>query len=128
MNTATGCAVHVFLTAAMVALLEGAASQATSAADAPYLTAVRAFADTVLDRGRDVYGPQKTPLFVDGLHAQTLQPARWQRGGETWVLSNFASQQPLLRSLDGLTALTGEPKYRQCQATASARPARAAHE
>ena len=113
MNTATGCAVHVLLTAAMVAVLDGAASQATSAADAPYLTAVRAFADTVLNRGRDVYGPHNTPLFVDGLNAQTLQPARWQRGGETWVLSNFASQQPVLRLLDGLTALTGEPKYRQ---------------
>lgn len=77
-----------------------------------YVTAVRTFADTVLAHGRDDYGPQKTPLFVDGLEVTSLEPVRWQKGGETWVLSNFASQQPLLRLLDGLTALTGEAKYR----------------
>lgn len=79
----------------------------------PYLDAVRSFADAVLAHGRDRYGPQRTPLFVDGLHVDSLQPARWQRGGEAWVLSNFASQQPLMRLLDGLTALGGDPKYRQ---------------
>jgi hypothetical protein len=58
----------------------------------PYLDAARKFADTVLRRGRDTYGPQKTPLFVDGLHAESLEPVRWQRGGETWVLSNCGGQ------------------------------------
>lgn len=79
----------------------------------PYLDAVRAFADTVLTRGRDGYGEKKTPLFVDGLHVESLEPARWKCRGETWVLCNFASQQPLLRTLDGLTALTGEHRYRK---------------
>ena len=79
----------------------------------PYLDAARKFSDTVVERGRDTYGPQKTPLFVDGLHAESLEPVRWMRRGETWVLSNFASQQPLMRLLDGLTALTGEEKYRK---------------
>lgn len=78
-----------------------------------YLGAVRAFADTVLARGRDVYGKTQTPLFVDGMHAETLTPARWQCRGETWTLCNFASQQPLLRALDGLTAVTGESRYRE---------------
>lgn len=78
----------------------------------PYIQAARAFADTVLRHGRDVYGQGKTPLFVDGLHATTLEPVRWKCRGETWVLSNFASQQPLLRLLDGLTSLTGDTKYR----------------
>jgi pectate lyase len=78
-----------------------------------YIEAVRSFADTVLEHGRDVYGERKTPLFVDGLHARTLEPVRWKCRGQTWVLSNFASQQPLLRVLDGLMALTGEQKYRQ---------------
>jgi len=79
----------------------------------PYLKAARAFADTVIEHGRDTYGEQKTPLFVDGLHAKTLEPARWKCRGETWVLSNFASQQPLMRLLDGLTAMTGDKKYAQ---------------
>jgi hypothetical protein len=79
----------------------------------PYLDAVRSFADTVTGRGRDVYGDRQTPLFADGLHARNLEPVRWMCRGETWVLCNFASQQPLLRTLDGLSAVTGEPRYRQ---------------
>lgn len=78
-----------------------------------YIRSVRAFADTVLEHGRDRYGEENTPLFADGLRVDTLEPARWKCRGETWVLSNFASQQPLLRTLDGLTALTGAGKYRQ---------------
>lgn len=80
---------------------------------ARYLTATRAFADRILADGRDRYGKTHTPLFVDGLHAVTLEPVRWKHSGQEWVLSNFASQQPLMRLLDGLTALTGEAKYRQ---------------
>lgn len=79
----------------------------------PYIDAVRQFADTVTERGRDVYGDMQTPLFVDGLHAESLEPVRWKCRGETWVLSNFASQQPLLRTLDGLSAVTEEPRYRE---------------
>ena len=66
----------------------------------PYIDAVRRFADTVLERGRDRYGKVATPLFVDGLHVETLEPARWiWKEGEVWVLSNLASQQPLFRSV-----------------------------
>jgi hypothetical protein len=78
-----------------------------------YVKAVRTFADAVLEHGRDTYGDRHTPLFVDGLHAATLKPVTWRWQEQTWVLSNFANQQPLLRTLDGLTVLTGEPKYRQ---------------
>ena len=78
-----------------------------------YLTAVRAFADTVLEHGRDTYGERHTPLFVDGLQAESFEPVRWKKGGQTWVLCNFASQQALLRTLDGLSALTKEDRYRR---------------
>lgn len=40
------------------------------------LDAVREFADNVLKYGTDVYGPKHTPLFVDGLHAKSLEPVR----------------------------------------------------
>jgi pectate lyase len=104
----------LFLIPAFVA---GALSSFGAAGDAPprsepYLQAARAFADTVLERGRDTYGPRRTPLFAEGLHAETLEPVRWKRRGDVWVLSNFASQQALMRLLDGLSALTGEPRYR----------------
>jgi len=78
-----------------------------------YLKAVRDFADTVVDKGRDTYGKEHTPLFVDGLHTVSLKPVIWKKDGQSWVLSNFASQQPLIRLLDGLSALTNDPAYRQ---------------
>jgi len=87
-----------------------------------YLNAVREFADNVLKYGRDTYGPKHTPLFVDGLNIHTHEPVMWitPKGDystatdtEQWILSNFASQQTLLRTLDGLTGITGDPKYRQ---------------
>ena len=106
------CRVVIAVAALELSPALGVGGQA-EAPSAPCLDAVRAFAETVLARGRDVYGKERTPLFVDGLHAETLEPAKWLCRGETWVLCNFASQQPLLRLLDGLTALTGEPKYRQ---------------
>ena len=78
-----------------------------------YLKAVQRFADTVLEHGRDGYGEIHTSLFVDGLDTAFLKPALWKgKGGETWVLSNFANQQALMRLLDGLTAITEEDKYR----------------
>jgi pectate lyase len=78
-----------------------------------YTRAVHVFADSVLKHGRDTYGPQHTPLFVDGLQVETLEPVHWKKGGQTWVLCNFASQQSLLRTLDGLTALTKDSRFRE---------------
>ena len=79
-----------------------------------YLNAVREFADNVLKYGRDTYGPKHTPLFVDGLNIHTHEPVKWiAPNGDRWILSNLASQQNLFRTLDGLTKITGDPKYRQ---------------
>jgi pectate lyase len=79
-----------------------------------YLNAVRTFADNVLKYGRDTYGPKHTPLFVDGLNIHNHEPVKWiSPEGERWILSNLASQQNLFRTLDGLTKITGDPKYRQ---------------
>ncbi|MBW2046754.1 MAG: ankyrin repeat domain-containing protein, partial [Deltaproteobacteria bacterium] len=33
--------------------------------------------------------------------------------GDRWILSNLASQQNLFRTLDGLSKITGDPKYKQ---------------
>jgi len=82
--------------------------------DSKYLDAVCEFADSVLKYGRDTYGPKHTPLFVDGLNIHTHEPVKWiSPEGEKWVLSNLASQQNLFRTLDGLTTITGDPKYKQ---------------
>ncbi len=78
-----------------------------------YISAVRQFADTLIQHGRDTYGEKQTPLFVDGLHVETLKPVVWKKDGESWILCNFASQQPLMRLLDSLTILTGDKEYRK---------------
>jgi len=78
-----------------------------------YIEAVRSFANTVFEHGRDSYGKRHTPMFVDGLQVETFEPVRWKKDGQTWVLCNFASQQSLMRTLDGLTALTGDKRYRR---------------
>ena len=79
-----------------------------------YLNAIRTFADNVLKYGRDIYGPKHTPLFVDGLNVNTHEPVKWiTPDGDRWILSNLASQQNLFRTLDGLTRITGDPKYKQ---------------
>jgi pectate lyase len=84
-----------------------------------YLKAVQNFADTVIEKGRDTYGNKHTPLFIDGLHAKSLKPVIWKKDGQSWLLSNFASQQPLIRTLDGLSTLTGDTKYRQAAVDAT---------
>lgn len=79
-----------------------------------YLDAVRQFADNVLKYGRDTYGPKHTSLFVDGLNAHTHEPVKWiVPNSDRWLLSNSASQQNLIRTLDGLTRMDGDPKYKQ---------------
>jgi pectate lyase len=92
-----------------------ASAHGTAPADrqSRYVNAVCEFTDAVLAHGRDTYGDEQSPLFVDGLHVETLRPAVWKWDDENWVLSNLASQQPLLRTLDGLTALTGREQYRR---------------
>jgi len=78
-----------------------------------YLDAVREFADNVLRYGRDTYGPKRTPLFADGLNVNNLKPVEWiDPDGTKWIPSNFASQQTFLRTLDGLSSITGDAKYR----------------
>lgn len=96
----------------LVALVRpiGAQTPPPGSAEA-FIEPVRTFADAVLEHGRDVYGPRHTPLFVDGLNVTTREPAKWKLNGQEWILSNLASQQNLLRTLDGLTRLTGDPKY-----------------
>jgi len=77
------------------------------------------FADTVLEHGRDEYGSERTPLFVDSLDARTKEPAthdtahRIRRDHPDAVLSNPATQQAFFRTLAGLSRLTGERRYRE---------------
>ena len=73
---------------------------------------MRQFADQVLLHCRDTYGKPPTPLFVDGINVDTLEPVRWKwADGKEWVLQ-LAGQQGVFRTLDGFSRLTGEPRYK----------------
>ncbi|WP_421775259.1 pectate lyase [Gracilimonas sp.] len=83
-----------------------------------YLQAVEEFAQNVLQNGRDTYGDEHSPLFADGIHIRTGEPVRWEAENESWIISNFGSQQNLMRVLVGLSGLTGNYKYRKAAAEA----------
>ena len=87
------------------------AESSTAREASKYLQAVREFADNVLRYGRDTYGPKYAPLFVDGLNIHTHEPVKWiAPNGDRWVLFDLASQQNLLRTLDGLSKITDDHK------------------
>ena len=96
----------------ILTILTGTWTSAGEDALSPRLQAARQFADIVLDKGRDTYRASPTPMFVDGLNVDTLEPVCWQYGGESWICCNLASQQNLFRTLVALTNLTGEARYK----------------
>lgn len=110
-----------------VAALAGAAmlticacSDTKPAPASDYLQPVQTFADNVLEHGRDHYGAEHSPLFADGLRdAQSREPLRWTEDGNSWVISNFASQQNLMRLLVALSELSGDIKYREAAEAAA---------
>ena len=101
------------LSTALSAAAQASLNVESSKLSGKYLDSVRRFADSVLENGRDKYGAHHGPLFVDGLDVDTLEPVRWKKKGETWVLCDFANQQALMRTLDGFSTLTADKKYRQ---------------
>ncbi len=113
---------------APIAVASAAPPATSRPAETPYLAAVRTFADNALRYGRDSYGPEPTPLFVDGLHVDTREPVLWKLPAERardwnlpteWVLSNLASQQNFFRVLASLSMITGDPQYKQAAVDAT---------
>lgn len=116
-----GPLVGVFIMAARSAASSSSTAQgspeprpiARTAADDVRLAAVRTFADNVLKYGRDHYGSTPTPLFVDGVNVDTMEPVAWVYKGQRWIVSDLANQQILFRTLVGLSALTGDSRHRE---------------
>jgi hypothetical protein len=92
----------------------------------PYIAVVYRYADTMLEKGRDTYGPEKTGLFLSALDRTTLAPLTNRpnapegiRGGDRvggtdgpLVGANPQHDENLLRLLYLLSELTTKPKYR----------------
>jgi hypothetical protein len=106
-------------------MLVAASVSVHASTPADFLTIVRRYADTMIDRGRDTYGPQKSGLFLSALDRSTLSPLivrpaapggirRGDRPGRAWTAMNGANpqlDQNLLRILYTLTEITGDKRY-----------------
>jgi predicted neuraminidase len=88
-------------------------------ASADYLKTVRAYADAMLDHGRDKFGSESTPLFATVLDRKTYQIpegkvsdlVRARVPQENKSIANPHYDQNLLQVLHALTKITGEPRY-----------------
>src|SRR5678815_5778043 len=96
-----------------------------SAASTNLLMVVQRYADSMIEHGRDTYGPQKSGLLLSALDRTTLAPLkvrpappggirRGDRPGRPWVEMNGANpmlDQNLLRVFYTLTEITGVTRY-----------------
>lgn len=92
-----------------------------------FLDIVKRYADTMMEYGRDIYGPTKTGLFLSALDRRTLKPLtirplppggvrRGDRAGLPWrrlVGANPQTDENLLRALYALSQITGELRYKK---------------
>lgn len=95
-----------------------------------YLELVRRYADTLIEKCRDTYGSEHSPLFAVTLDRKTLKPfdeagrrmlfeirlADWENWGirnadRCFSGSNVMHDQDLFQVLYALTELTGEKRY-----------------
>jgi len=93
--------------------------------DSTYLDVVRRYADTMIEHGRDTYGPAKSGLILSALDRTTLSPLtirpappagirRGDRSGPPWSALTGANphlDENLLRIFYTLTPMTGDAKY-----------------
>ncbi|OIR06328.1 pectate disaccharide-lyase [mine drainage metagenome] len=80
--------------------------------DAARLAVVVAYADTVLAQAADRYHSPASPLLANGIDVVNHDQLLWiYPDGHQAVFSDFALQQNLVRTLVGLSRLTGKPRY-----------------
>ena len=87
--------------------------------DHPVMNELRSFAHNLIGHARDRYGPKHTPLFVCQLNIDTkrLPPpgsklySTGGRGGAGPTMNNLEFDFGLIRFLDALSEVTGEPRY-----------------
>ena len=91
-----------------------------------FLSAAALFGDTVIKHGTDKYGPKKTPMFVRFLHRELLkspatlcfQPPSLGGPAHPVEQTQFDRSQNLLRTLAGISQMTGDSRYAYAAAEA----------
>ncbi len=97
------------------------AAVALPGADGGWLRPVRTFADTLLDKGLDNYGPKRTPLWAGVMDARSLTvprdgvppPAGVRPHDRALGGSNLYHDAVTLQVFHVLTEVTGDPRYRK---------------
>jgi len=97
----------------------GAQSWASGAASPDYLAVVKAYADAMMEHGRDVYGPTRSPLFAATLDRKTLKlpetpPSAIQGirpNDRTLTGANPMHDLNLYQVFYALTKVTGDKRY-----------------
>ncbi|MHB8864766.1 MAG: hypothetical protein ACYC6N_20355 [Pirellulaceae bacterium] len=87
----------------------------------PFADVAYRYANAMLDKGRDVYGPQETGLFLDLLDRKSLSPLETLPPAPAGIASesrrvggaNLQNHENLLRLLYFLSELSGEDRYAQ---------------
>jgi hypothetical protein len=93
----------------------------------PFAKVFYDYANTMLEHGRDIYGPQKTGLFLSALDRKTLDPLKTRphapagiregdrpaAPGQPLAGANLHLDQNFLRLLYFLKGLSGEDRYPQ---------------
>ena len=82
-----------------------------------YLAIVKAYADAMINDGRDTYGAKHSPLFASALNRRTMQIGGFdditgvRKGDRTVGGSNPQVDSDLYAILYRLTELSGDKKY-----------------
>ena len=103
------------------------APQAALAGETSLFEVVRRYADAMIEKGRDTYGPQQTGLFLSALDRSTMAPLTTRPAASVGIRegdragprngpligANPQHDQDLLRVLYALSSMTGDARYRQ---------------
>ncbi len=108
----------VAVVAGCLLLVGGAdAQEASPGKQRDYLKVVKAYAETLMERGRDTYGAKKTPLFAASLDRTSLKPGNFPgiagiRAHDRCLgCANPMHDENLYQVLYALTKITGDKKY-----------------
>ncbi len=106
------------LGAGAVAVL-ACAGEPAPASGPTYLDLARAYADVMIEKGRDTYGKEHSPLFAATLDRETYEVGKQPgipgvRGKDRCVFGANVQDDPgLYHLLLGLAEVTGDPKYQK---------------
>lgn len=126
------CVKAIVLISSSAAALLAAEIPKAPVPKSPYIAVVYRYADTMLEKGRDTYGPHKSGLFLSALDRTALgpltnrppAPAGVREGdrvgikGGPLVGANPQHDENLLRLLHLVSDLTAKPKYRDAAGAA----------